>query len=100
MRNFRPRLRRLFPNKYKGKDEIQQLLRDVRYMKIAVDGKIPHISNNDRENFLLLIEKGKSKVSAYFCTCSGNLLEKTESEIEHFPMMKSLIVKRPQYMSK
>ena len=55
---------------------MQQLLRDVRYMKIAVDGKIPPVSDNDRENFLSLIKKGKSKVSADFGTSStGNLLE-------------------------
>ena len=87
MRNVRPRLQRLFPNKYKGKDGMQQLLRDVRYMKIAVDGKIPPVSDNDRENFRSLIKKGKSKVSADFGTCStGNLLEKTEPGIEDFPM--------------
>ena len=87
MRNVRPRLQRLFPNKYKGKDGMLQLLSDVRYMKIAVDGKIPPVSDNDRENFLSLIKKGKGKVSADFGTSStGNLLEKTEPGIEDFPM--------------
>lgn len=66
---------------------MQQLLRDVRYMKIAVDGKIPPVSDNDRENFRSLIEKGKNKVSADFGTCStGNILEKTEVGMEHLPM--------------
>jgi hypothetical protein len=87
VRNVRPRLQRLFPNKYKGKDGMQQLLRDVRYMKIAVDGKIPPVSDNDKENFRILIEKGKSKVSADFGTCStGNILEKREIGMEPFPM--------------
>lgn len=87
VRNVRPRLQRLFPNKYKGKDGMQQLLRDIRYMKIAVDGKIPPVSDDDRENFRSLIQKGKSKVSADFGTCStGNILEKTEIEMEHLPM--------------
>ena len=86
VRNVRPRLQRLFPNKYKGKDGMQQLLRDVRYIKIAVNGKIPLVSDNDRKNFQLLIEKGKNKVSADFGSCStGNLLEKTETDMEHFP---------------
>ena len=84
MRNVRLRLQRLFLIKYKGKDGMQQLLRDVRYMKIAVDGKIPSVSDNDRENFRSLIKKGKSKD---FGTCStGNLLGKTEPGIEDFPM--------------
>ena len=86
VRNVRPRLQRLFQNKYKGKDGMQQLLRDVRYMKIAVDGKIPPASGNDREIFRALIEKGKSMVSADFGTCStGNILERTQ--IEGDPML-------------
>lgn len=87
VRNVRPRLQRLFPDKYKGKDGMQQLLRDIRYVKIAVDGKIPPVSDNDKENFRSLIRKGKSKVSADFGTCStGNFLEKTDIGMEDFPM--------------
>ncbi len=62
VRNVRPRLRSLFPNVYKGKDGNQKLLRDVRYLKISCEGKIPPVTKDDRENFEKLLREGKEKV--------------------------------------
>lgn len=63
VRNVRQRLQHLFPNVYKGKDGKQKLLRDVRFLKVSCDGKIPPVFENDRENLRKLIQKGKDKVS-------------------------------------
>ena len=62
IRNVRPRLQNLFPEEYKRKDGKQRLLRDVRYLKIATDGKIPPITQNDKDNVRNLLRKGKNKV--------------------------------------
>lgn len=63
IRNVRPRLQRLFPNLYKGKDGNQRLLRDTRLLKISCNGKIPESTANEREDLQELIRKGKSKVA-------------------------------------
>ena len=62
MRNVRPRLLRLFPEVYKGKDGNQRLLRDTRYLKISCNGKIPEPASNERDHLQQLIRAGKSKV--------------------------------------
>ena len=62
MRNVRPRLLRLFPELYKGKDGNQRLLRDTRYLKISCNGKIPEPTSNERDHLQQLIRAGKSKV--------------------------------------
>lgn len=62
VRNVRPRLQRSFPSLYHGKEGNQKLLRDVRYLKIACDGKIPPITANDGENLEKLVRKGRNKV--------------------------------------
>ena len=62
VRNVRPRLQRHLPELYKGKEGNQKLLRDVRYLKISCNGKIPPVTENDRENLEELIQKGKDKV--------------------------------------
>ena len=40
----------------------QKLLRDVRYLKISCEGKIPPVTKDDREKFEKLISEGKGKV--------------------------------------
>ena len=47
IRNVRPRLLRLFPELYKGKDGNQRLLRDTRYLKISCNGKIPEATADE-----------------------------------------------------
>ena len=63
IRNVRPRLQRLFPALYKGKDGNQRLLRDTRFLKIACKGKIPDATADEGECLQELIRKGKSKVA-------------------------------------
>ena len=57
---MRPLLKSSFPLKYEGKDGAQNLQRDLRYIKIATNGRIPE----DRSSSYLsnLIMKGKSTV--------------------------------------
>ena len=62
MRNVRPRLLRLFPELYKGKDGNQRLLRDTRYLKISCNRKIPEPTPNERDHLQQLIRAGKSEV--------------------------------------
>ena len=62
VRNVRPRLCSLFPNVYKGKEGNQKLLRDVRYLKISCERKIPPVTKDDMEKFEKLISEGKGKV--------------------------------------
>ncbi|XP_033734636.1 uncharacterized protein LOC117323489 [Pecten maximus] len=63
----KPRLQLAFLAKYKGKDGNQLLQRDLRYIKLATQGKIPSnitsISPAELEN---LIKNGKKTVSAKF----------------------------------
>ena len=72
IRNVRLRLQRLFPYQYKGKEGMQRLIRDVRFLKISCDGKIPPVTENDRAN-----QKAKRKVSdeMEFTPESGNFLK-------------------------
>ncbi len=83
IRNVCPRLQNLFPEEYKGKDGKQRLLRDVRYLKVATDGKIPPITQNDKDNMKNLLRKGKNKVSKDigFTPESGNFL-KPNTDVE------------------
>ena len=62
-RNVRPRLQRLFPQLYKGKEGMQRLLRDIRFLKISCNGQIPPVTENDEVNLKSLIQRGKNKVS-------------------------------------
>ena len=63
IRNVRPRLLRLFPELYKGKDGNQRLLRDTRYLKISCNGKIPEVTADERDYLQQLVRAGKSKVA-------------------------------------
>lgn len=63
IRNVRPRLLRLFPELYKGKDGNQRLLKDTRYLKISCNGKIPDVKADERDHLQQLIRAGKSKVA-------------------------------------
>ena len=62
IRNIRPILQRNFPERYKGKDGNQRLLRDTRYLKISCGGKIPPESLNEKEELDEWIRQGKHKV--------------------------------------
>lgn len=83
MRNVRPRLRSLFPRLYNGKEGNQKLLRDVRYLKISCEGKIPPVTKDDKENFERLIRMAKEKVveTTGINPKSDNFLQPAEPEV-------------------
>lgn len=84
IRNVRPRLQRLFPDLYKGKDGNQRLLRDVRFLKIACSGNIPQETENDKEKLKELIYQGKNKVikDTGMPEETNNFLLQVEQEME------------------
>jgi hypothetical protein len=112
---MRPLLKSSFPLKYEGKDGAQNLQRDLRYIKIATNGRIPE----DRSSSYLsnLIMKGKStvvsKVPNLECTATPStdhtqptLVQQppqhsspatTSSDIAH-PPMQSVAVQQPLHV--
>ncbi|XP_033763889.1 uncharacterized protein LOC117345053 [Pecten maximus] len=65
VRQVRPQLQ--LKNKYIGKEGLQKLLKDVRFLKIATNGKIPpNLHSMSAEELDDLIAKGKMQVSSKF----------------------------------
>ncbi|KAK3089605.1 hypothetical protein FSP39_004952 [Pinctada imbricata] len=82
---MRPVLKSFFPMKYFGKDGAQNLQRDLRYLKISCDGKIPEDQSKDNINCLL--GQGKSRVSdsvgTFKSSCDNKLADNdTSSELK------------------
>ena len=80
---MRPILKSLFPLQYEGKDGAQNLHRDLRYIKIAINGQIPE--DQSLENINVILTKGKSRVSSTvgnFDTPSSNSVMPQTTEIQ------------------
>ena len=87
IRNVRPRLQRLFPALYKGKDGNQRLLKDIRYLKISCSGKIPPETADEKQRLEELIRQGKNKVvkDTGMSPLTDNFLSSDDYSVQTFP---------------
>ena len=60
---LKPRLQKLYPEKYLGPQGRSKLLRDIRLLKVGLDGKLPSPSMNDAVEFPRIIQRAKDSIS-------------------------------------
>ncbi|XP_070561223.1 uncharacterized protein [Ptychodera flava] len=62
-RVVKPRLEKVYQDKYKGTAGRSRLMRDVRLLKIALNGKLPPVTMEDDVEFPRLLKLGKQKTN-------------------------------------